>query len=435
MMASVPVQSSMGNASSTNSIGVNHSAHSAKVNTSLSKSKTQKVEPTKAPLPSTSKQQQLHPPSSSKTPLPFSAATVAIHPSTSISDSMHASSPTTSAIHISSVTTDSIHSSSATTDPICSSSVIIQPSSPNTNSTQSCDLPPSASVLPTPGQSQVEPPDKAIVISSSPVKSDPNLWIPQLGLFFHDKAVLESVQWLNDNIIFAAQSLLHKQTKGKVFGWQSTQCQKREGLFHPIPSRSSFVQLLHVAASHWVVASNIDIRGGYYSDTVCIYDSERSLSISSSTKRIICSFVKVVSDAIRFDLINVQGQPNSYDCGVFALACATELAHGTDPVLCRWDGERMRQHLIQCLESGYLTHFPTLGKRRVPLGMRVRKSIVEDIYCVCRMPNDLTRAMIKCKNCKKWYHNDCMSLDLDKTYSETKWVCSVCEDILKEVSK
>ena len=32
--------------------------------------------------------------------------------------------------------------------------------------------------------------------------------------------------------------------------------------------------------------------------------------------------------------MNVVAQPNSYDCGVYALACATELAHGFDPVVC-----------------------------------------------------------------------------------------------------
>ena len=74
------------------------------------------------------------------------------------------------------------------------------------------------------------------------------------------------------------------------------------------------------------------------------------------------------SDAISFELVNVETQQNSYDCGVLAIANATELAFGRDPVVCRWDSNRVRQHLKSCLEEGVMKGFSTLGKRRVPLG-------------------------------------------------------------------
>ena len=60
--------------------------------------------------------------------------------------------------------------------------------------------------------------------------------------------------------------------------------------------------------------------------------------------------------------MNVVAQQNADDCGVHAIAYATELAHGTDPVLCSWDFENMRPHLIQCLESGVIARFPKLGE-------------------------------------------------------------------------
>ena len=74
-----------------------------------------------------------------------------------------------------------------------------------------------------------------------------------------DKQILDSTGWLNDAIIFAAQSLLSLQTKGKVFGWQSTQLSKREGLFKVIPP-GAFVQILHISECHWAVASNVDVH-------------------------------------------------------------------------------------------------------------------------------------------------------------------------------
>ena len=86
----------------------------------------------------------------------------------------------------------------------------------------------------------------AVRLSSSPGKSDPHVWISKFNLYLRDKQILESTDWLNDAIIYTAQSLLSLQTKGKVFGWQSTLMSKREGLLlKPIPS-GPFIQILHI---------------------------------------------------------------------------------------------------------------------------------------------------------------------------------------------
>ena len=192
---------------------------------------------------------------------------------------------------------------------------------------------------------------------------------------------MESLKWLNDNIVFAAQSLLQKQSNGKIFGWKSTQCTKRKEKFPPLPPNSSFVQVMHVANCHYIVASNINVRENtHYTDTVCIYDSGL-YPVTLSVKQDICQFMKPKSDTIRFDLMNIQSQPNSYDCGVFAIACATELVHGCEPVLCNWDISKMREHLLVSLEMGYLDRFPCTKKRRVPLGSRVRESTKEILFC------------------------------------------------------
>ena len=57
-------------------------------------------------------------------------------------------------------------------------------------------------------------------------------------------------------------------------------------------------------------------------------------------------------DEVEFRLVNIQHQSNGSDCGLFAIACATELAHDRDPpLLCVWETERMRPHLRDCFES------------------------------------------------------------------------------------
>ena len=90
------------------------------------------------------------------------------------------------------------------------------------------------------------PPSPVVSISSSPERNDPQLWIPKFDLFLQDKQVLESKRWLNDGIIFAAQSLLSLQTNREVSGWQSTQLSKSKTLFRPIPP-GPFIQILHIS--------------------------------------------------------------------------------------------------------------------------------------------------------------------------------------------
>ena len=264
--------------------------------------------------------------------------------------------------------------------------------------------------------SECTSPSQASGIQKSP--ESPDMWISKLVLYTQDKELLQSVDgWLNDGIICAAQSLLKSQSKGRIDGWQSTQFCKQADRFQKI-MRSPFIQILHLK-NHWVTVSNVALRGNpdYMKDSVDIYDSGLSTHVSLETRKLICSFFKCEQDVMNFDLINSQKQENCNDCGLFAIASATELVFGVDPAICSWDCTRMRPHLLSCLEKGIMSRFPSIRKR-VSLGTRIRKPTkpsMEKIYCICRMPNEKGRSMIECEGCLKWFHHDCMSLDPGNT--------------------
>ena len=270
-------------------------------------------------------------------------------------------------------------------------------------------------------------PKAFVIITSSPPKYDPDVWLPSLDLYVKDKVILQSTGWLNDGIVYAAQKLLEAQTRGKIFGWQSTQLSKR-GLFVVVPQSSPFVQILHVGKCHWVTTSNVNIHGGAcYTDSICIYDSGRPTKVSTDITTSVCSFYKCLGERIRFDIMNVSPQTNAHDCGVYAIAFATELTYCADPITCNWDVGQMRSHLLQCLESGVLTRFPRLpSQRRIRLGTRVRKSFTFQLYCTCRTTNDESKSMIECVRCRKWYHKQCVSLDDKQSYSDVHWKCIDC---------
>ena len=92
------------------------------------------------------------------------------------------------------------------------------------------------------------------------------------------------------------------------------------------------------------------------------------MSVNDNLKKQICSFARTMSDTYKFDIIDIQGQSNSSECGLFTIACATKLAEGFDPVTCHWSCSQIRYHLIQGLMEGKLKRFPCTKKRKVPFG-------------------------------------------------------------------
>ena len=229
-----------------------------------------------------------------------------------------------------------------------------------------------------------------------------------------------------------------KAKSPNILGWASTQCAKpkEDGTcrFPILPARAGFIQILHVHDSHWITTSNVNAKDqGVYTDCIHVYDSAMPLKVNPRIKQVVCSFYKCPSDTLRFEIMNIQVQNNSYDCGLFAVACATSIVHGVDPVLCQWDRSKMREHLICSFENKELTPFPITKERRVPLGRRVRSSDVEELFCICRMPNFDKKPMIECVYCRKWFHKHCEGLNTEESYQNIKWVCSVCRQGIEEM--
>ena len=266
------------------------------------------------------------------------------------------------------------------------------------------------------------------------MKLGEDIWLPSLGLHSSDHAIIQTVKksstlnWLNDNIISAAQMLLKSQSEGKIEGFQSPQFGNM--LAFTKIKHSAFLQILHVNGNHWNVVSNITTHDGVtMRDGVLIFDS-RFTHISLHTKKQICSLIRPRCKEFRFDIVNTQHQTNDSDCGLFAIAFTTEIINHKSPALCEFDVNQMRPHLIKCLKAGFLSRFPLKKVRRVPMGRRVQKSIAEKLYCSCHMPNDKKMAMIYCDRCTTWFHHACEGLTEGVDALED-WMCSTCRQLLQ----
>nr|3KQI_A Chain A, PHD finger protein 2 [Homo sapiens] len=49
------------------------------------------------------------------------------------------------------------------------------------------------------------------------------------------------------------------------------------------------------------------------------------------------------------------------------------------------------------------------------------------VYCVCRLPYDVTRFMIECDACKDWFHGSCVGVEEEEAPDIDIYHCPNCE--------
>ena len=198
--------------------------------------------------------------------------------------------------------------------------------------------------------SVVQPEKKRQKVDSSPViTSFDQVWL-KVGshkLSLHDQMMLMNGEDLSDRHINFAQYLLHTQFPA-MQGLVLTLLQEKT-IATKLPAGS--VQIIHNSRRHhWLVATTKNCTR----NEVKIYDSLYK-SPDAEVRRIIKNLFQTTSNP-SFIMLKMQKQEGNHDCGVFAIAVATSLAHSTDPV--HFQQDQMRSHLHRCFENNKLTLFP-----------------------------------------------------------------------------
>ena len=131
---------------------------------------------------------------------------------------------------------------------------------------------------------------------------------------------MKNSRMLNDRHIDAANQMLRKQfpevrgLKSPVMG---------QSLSFPVTD-PPFVQILHVGENHWMTVVALD------KTTVHVYDSMfRCVGTCVSMQS--ASMLQSSEDHISFRIQNVQIHDGGVDCGLFAIAFATEYCFGNNP--------------------------------------------------------------------------------------------------------
>ena len=125
------------------------------------------------------------------------------------------------------------------------------------------------------------------------------------------------------------------------------------------PVSDYFIQIVNThpndGGQHWITLAT---SGNPLSSAVKIYDSGLTCRVSSSVEKSVANILKTVDPNITCRLMNNDLQPNSNDCGLYAIAFSVSIANGNDPVNLSFDNSRMRKHLLTCIQNEYMAEFP-----------------------------------------------------------------------------
>ena len=191
-------------------------------------------------------------------------------------------------------------------------------------------------------------------IDSKPVKThlpqdNGKTWVKvkDISLTYHDKDILEKGEKLSDKHINLTQRIL-KEKFPKINGLRLTLLQDKS---HKEPTNNA-LQIFHIDGDHWICASTIGVSG----KRVLVYDSAYT-SWDESTlcllrKQFQCSPSNVCI------LKGVQKQHGGKECGLYAIANATSIALGKDPLKLHYNEALMREHLVHCFLNKDLEQFP-----------------------------------------------------------------------------
>ena len=252
-------------------------------------------------------------------------------------------------------------------------------------------------------------------------------WLPELNLSLGDKRIITDNGWLSDKHMLAVSNILRRQfphinglqdTQNTPFFMEDNQLWNTSRHFKPQISPCD-------GNNHWTMSfsTSKDPNFIYYIDSL----GANLKSLRNNIKIHLSQIYRSSSSILEVKVPRVQQQPNSYDCGLFSIANVVEFCFKPDCFNTRvtYSTSKMREHLIQCLESGNMTPFPKEAVRgRCKLDSVTCKVFKIPIWCICKMPECIDN-MICCDNrkCRTWFHRKCLNIDSQRN----EWQCPSCE--------
>lgn len=207
-----------------------------------------------------------------------------------------------------------------------------------------------------------------------------------------DCNVIGNNEMLNDNHIYKFQELLEVESGGIMQMQNSTYLQMLDEI-KPIDKSKSHIQILFSGSykcGHWICS--------YYDKNVLfIYDSLNNKCLNEDQRKFLSRLYPFKPKVV---FRRVQQQPNSVDCGVYAIAFATSLYFNIEPENVVYNHALMRNHLYEMFNNNVLLHFPIITNDFVkPLNLNIEK--VDSMEIVRNVEDDRQKRNVGLKNIKE----------------------------------
>ena len=181
----------------------------------------------------------------------------------------------------------------------------------------------------------------------------------------------------------------------------------------------SGVQIHHTGLFHWVTTTTYGCT-----KQCCVRVMDSRWCGTRITRDMEVQIAHIYGDGkknsiLHYKICPAQQQYGKKDYGLFAIAYATEIAYGNDPVVVSYLQSEMRKHLISCFQQGELKPFP---RARKTARICCREILSIKTFC-CGLPESYSN-MIECELCFSWYHYRCVGIT--KKSDTVSWVCKAC---------
>ena len=101
---------------------------------------------------------------------------------------------------------------------------------------------------------------------------------------------------------------------------------------------------------HWITVSTIGCQPG----EINVYDTLYA-DVDVTTKH---KIERVFGSSVIYKLPNIQKQEGIKDCGLFAIAIATDIAFGNTSSVFQFQQSKLRPHMKECFEKQCISRFP-----------------------------------------------------------------------------
>ena len=161
--------------------------------------------------------------------------------------------------------------------------------------------------------------------------------------------------------------------------------------------------------NRWVCTSNIGAKRG---EILVMNSLAMQVSINRSMILQMAQIYRapINQSSLSVELLPVQQQNGYRDCGLFAIAFATEICRGQNPSKVVFIQTQMWGHFFRCITTGNMMPFPQFPQEeKATLPQQITllpnlSTIHVTVCCVCRMPDHYDTNMVQCEACKGWYH-------------------------------